>query len=71
MKTLLLVITIALISGCASTPVSLFHPITGEIVECGPYDSYASTELNESKCVDDYRAQGFKRFQPPTSSSVY
>lgn len=65
MKPLLLISSLFLTVGCSTTPAELYKPITGEIVKCGPYDSYSQAQLNESKCIEDYQSQGFKRF-PPT-----
>ncbi len=47
-------------------PVTLKHPETGESVQCGPYTgltdrSYAGGVLQQRGCIEDYRAQGYKR----------
>ena len=71
MKSLLLVSFLLLTVGCSTNDVLLYHPTTGETVKCGPYDNYSQAQINESKCIDDYQTQGFKKFPPTTSSSTY
>ncbi|MBI3455179.1 MAG: hypothetical protein HY002_05260 [Candidatus Rokubacteria bacterium] len=46
-------------------PVRLRHPVTGTIVQCGPYrgfHEYAVAEaMRERGCVEDYQRQGYER----------
>ena len=65
MKIIFIVLLLLLTIACHSLPVHLIHPPTGKAVQCGPYEIHASNELaRESKCISDYEAQGFRRFQP-------
>jgi hypothetical protein len=65
MKIIFIVPILLLTFACHSLPVHLIHPATGKAVQCGPYGIQSSNELaRENKCISDYEAQGFKRFQP-------
>ena len=64
MKQLLAIAALALLAGCYSTPVVLVND-RGEERTCGPYKNNdlqsAGAAIVETKCVDDYKEQGFRR----------
>lgn len=68
MKVLFLFAFGVVLSGCTS-PVYLKHAETGEVVECGPYAGVgglaAVGAMRETKCIDDFRAQGYQRIAKP------
>ena len=46
--------------------VTLKHPVTGEIVQCGPHtglgkSSFAATAALQRGCIEDFKEQGFQR----------
>jgi len=46
--------------------VTLKHPVTGEIVQCGPHtglgrSAFAVTAQLQRGCIQDYKEQGFQR----------
>jgi len=68
--TLLFIIDFVLLAliGCTSTdPVFLRHPKTGQTVQCGSYKYRGvgappmAVVVRESKCIDDYKQQGYER----------
>jgi hypothetical protein len=58
-----------LFMGCSTTPVSLKHPGTGRVVQCGPYGwnelRTGSVPERERGCIADYQRQGYERVPDP------
>ncbi len=71
-KTLIAAVLLALMtSACGRIDqVYLKHPITGKVVQCGPYTGlnnvqYLGAVELQGQCVVDFRAQGFERVSGP------
>ena len=54
-----------------SEAVYLRHPETGQVAQCGPYNGLwegpGIALERETKCIDDFRSQGYERLpgKPP------
>ncbi len=65
-----IIATAGLLAGCltAAEPVLLRHTQTGELVQCGPYDTAAqhpfASAMLERKCIEDLQRQGYERVGP-------
>jgi hypothetical protein len=62
----LVVPLILLLAACSSTvPVKMRHPKTGQVVQCGPYDTsgmrHIAAAQHEAQCIQDYKEQGYVR----------
>lgn len=62
MKMLALVLVVLVFAGC-TMPVTLRHPQTGQLTQCGPYPfpGEVTTAMRETKCIKDYQRQGYER----------
>jgi len=73
MRPILMAFAVALaLVGCATQPVILRNPKTGETTQCGPYTNMhplfpaASPHWKaERQCIEDYQRQGFERMPVP------
>lgn len=55
-----------LLVACQTTqPIYLQNPVTGQRVQCGPYDGSgiqaSASVVRESQCVQDFKEQGYVR----------
>jgi hypothetical protein len=70
---LLWVVLVALLgSACATQPVTLKHPTTGQVTQCGPYTNMhpffpglSPHWKAERDCISDFQRQGFERMAQP------
>ena len=58
---------VGLLAGCAPQTAMLEHPDTGKTAQCGPF----KTLMEESQCLNDYYAQGYKRSFDTHTSEGY
>ncbi len=65
------VATAGLLAGCLPAepaPALLRHTQTGELVQCGPYDTTAqhpfASAMLERKCIEDLQRKGYERVEP-------
>lgn len=56
------------LSGCATQPILLRHPVSGLTAQCGPYTNMhplfpgASPHWKaERECINDFQRQGYER----------
>lgn len=70
---LVLAAPLLLVAGCATEPVTLRHPETGETLQCGPYsyNFYSSIDheaavAQQRLCMDMYLRQGYQPVQKET-----
>ena len=69
MRFAMLLAILAAFIGCATTqPVTLRHPNTGAVVQCGPYKVNffvgpvgGPVYQQERDCIADYQRQGYER----------
>ena len=66
MRVALLVVALAVHTGCMTDPVLLRHPQTGKTAKCGPYPmTTGATKIasvaQERGCIEDYQRQGCER----------
>jgi hypothetical protein len=62
-------------AGCATTPIKMRNPQTGQVTQCGPYTNMHPffPELSphwkaERECINDYQRQGFERVPVPVDT---
>jgi len=60
------------LAGCATQPVMLRNPQTGQTTQCGPYTNMhplfpalSPHWKAERQCIEDYQRQGFERMPVP------
>ncbi len=58
------------LAACATAPVNLRHPGTGQTAQCGPYPGYTGAEqaasvAREARCISDFQRQGYERVSGP------
>jgi hypothetical protein len=56
------------LAACGPAAVHLRNPATGQTTQCGPYNVVGqgpnaadAAAMEQSRCLDDYRVQGFER----------
>jgi hypothetical protein len=54
--------------GCSTTAITLRHPDTNQVTQCGPYlimnpffPAISGTHDQERDCIQDFQRQGFER----------
>ena len=64
-----IVLALVAVSCSPQETVYMRHPITGQIVPCGPYEIGPSGvgAMLERGCIDDYGRQGYVRVPGPNS----
>ncbi len=68
MRYFVILLVVGFLAGCASPQtVMLEHPDTGKTGQCGPF----KTLMEESQCLNDYYAKGYKRSFDSHSSKGY
>ena len=54
------------VAACAPQTAMLKHPITGDIVQCGP----SKTLLEETQCLNKYQDKGYIRYTPKNEQAI-
>ena len=69
MRYFMILCVVGLMAGCISVPDTrkFQNPETGEVVVCGPFE----TLLEESQCINKYRAQGYVDYHDTHTSEGY
>ena len=69
MRYFVILLAVGWLAGCISMPdtMKFQNPDTGEVVVCGPF----KTLLEESQCLNEYQAKGYKRSFDTHTSKGY
>jgi hypothetical protein len=72
MKKLIVLVVMGLLVGCATEPIRLSNPKTGQIAQCGPYTNMhplfpalSPHWKAERECIQDFQRQGYERLWSP------
>ena len=60
-------VLIVVLAGCATQPIYLRNPETGDVVKCGPYNWTNEQRAleREAKCINDFQSQGYMKIESP------
>ena len=60
---LVMMLGLALLTGCTSDTVRLRHPQTGKTAQCGPNRGMSSATAagERERCIEHYQLQGYER----------
>ena len=67
-RTSMILLTLTVIIGCATSEIVYLRNNVGDLVQCGPYTNYgnipnsvASSRIQLRDCISDYQRQGYER----------
>lgn len=67
MRYFVILLVVGLLAACAAPQtVMLEHPKTGEVVQCGPFE----TLMEEAQCLGDYQSKGYERIDSQSQALI-